>query len=574
MSQQSRVEAVKSLQNGIDLRGIIPTERNEKDGPLLSCETAYWVGYGFGRWLLSQGGGKRVGVGRDPRVTGEELTKWLAGGLQYHGIEVIDLGLCTTPAVYYACREDILKPLFSTDSSFTLPFPWPLDAGIAVTASHLPRHWNGFKMFTANTPVNIGQTGIDGIIDALHDDDSELIKAQPHPVQNLTSISFLPLYSRFLQQTIRNTCSKPLDERPLTGLKVCVNAGNGAGGFFATTLAELGADTAGSLHLDPDGKFPNHVANPEDKEAIEATSTGTVAAGADVGVCLDTDADRVGLVDRDGALFNRNKLVALVGKIAIQDFYRSSNIISPSGQRLGARPVIVTDSATSTGLHHFVEDNLVGTHLRYKKGYRYVIELARNTPNAVAAVECSGHGAWLENGWVDDGCYTAARVIASLVLERQRKCSEEQTSVSLSSMVEGLVEPVESIEIRCNLAVSDKKMKGNVVERVIEAFRGLAGSCRHWELETTNYEGIRANVLWKQYNGPDKVHLQINSAAEEGGWCMLRPSLHEPILSIQIESDLRGGTQVLCKELFHALNQANISEVDLTNLLSAGMSLR
>lgn len=116
------------------------------------------------------------------------------------------------------------------------------------------------------------------------------------------------------------------EELPLKGLKVCVNAGNGAGGFLSDCLSDLGADTSSSIHLEPDGDFPNHIANPEDSKAIEATRQAVLSGDADIGICLDTDADRVGIVEgglgkgntNAGRLLNRNGLVALVSRIALR----------------------------------------------------------------------------------------------------------------------------------------------------------------------------------------------------------------------------------------------------------------
>jgi phosphomannomutase len=229
--------------------------------------------------------------------------------------------------------------------------------------------------------------------------------------------SYIPNYSNFLKKTVRHlvrqsmTINDPMNniddtdmstidknssqlQYPLTGLKICVNAGNGAGGFLAQTLSELGADTSSSIHLNPDGSFPNHIANPEDKKAIQCTLDAVIKGNADLGVCLDTDADRVGLVEgisdcnpsgitdhviSNGRLLNRNNLIALVSKVALRG-------VSP-----GKVGVVVTDSATSNGLTRFIEGTLKGKHVRFKKGYRYVIEKGRSIEGCVVAVECSGH---------------------------------------------------------------------------------------------------------------------------------------------------------------------------------------
>jgi phosphomannomutase len=138
-------------------------------------------------------------------------------------------------------------------------------------------------------------------------------------------------------------------DKPLAGMHILVDAGNGAGGFFAThVLAPLGADITGSQFLDPDGSFPNHVPNPEDPEAMNATIEAVKANGADIGIVFDTDVDRSGLVDAAGRAINKNRLIALMSAVTLRKFPNST---------------IVTDSVTSTGLTKFIE-KLGGKHFR------------------------------------------------------------------------------------------------------------------------------------------------------------------------------------------------------------------
>lgn len=130
-------------------------------------------------------------------------------------------------------------------------------------------------------------------------------------------------------------------EHPLKGFHIVVDAGNGAGGFYATdVLAPLGADISGSQFLEPDGMFPNHIPNPENAAAMESVCRATVRAKADLGVIFDTDVDRGGAVDSKGDELNRNRLVAIASAIALE------------GNEGGT---IVTDSITSSGLKEYIE---------------------------------------------------------------------------------------------------------------------------------------------------------------------------------------------------------------------------
>ena len=564
--------------NGFDMRGVVGPSK-DLDGPILTNVDAFWVGVGFGE-SLKQSNSLRsstlnaapitVGIGRDSRESGTELTRWLAGGLEAVGVLAYDVGLCTTPAMYLSCIAD-----HDNDDQN----PWPFSGAISVTASHLPSHWNGFKFFTPDKPSNIGEEGIQEIIDFCTNVQTGNFVPVASDFQGRSSKSFLPTYSEFLKRTVRdkfqqscegdhlNSAFKhdgdPSNIYPLKGLKICVNAGNGAGGFLAQTLADLGADTSSSLHLNPDGTFPNHIANPEDRIAIECTATAVVSASADLGICLDTDADRVGLVegssvvgdsDGDGSrrLLNRNCLIALVSKVAL---------------RSSAGGVIVTDSATSNGLSRFIE-SLGGTHVRYKKGYRFVIEKGRSIDGCVAAVECSGHGAWKDNGWVDDGCYTAVRLVTELSLMRLKQHNTANSASAsidsidinqisrLSDLLIGFTEPEESTELRFRVIGGPGSMKV-ITERAITTLQDIANSplCNipqdrnqssfSWNVEKINYDGLRINFDFTIINGKKEE----NNDRKLTGWCMLRASLHEPILSMQIESDQVGGMREVARIL-------------------------
>lgn len=538
MIQLTPVERIRALQkasNGFDLRGVTVRTDGTETAPVLDQEAAFWAGYGFAKSLLTKqagltANGVKIGIGRDPRTSGAILSNWFAGGVRAAGGDAYCIGLCTTPAMYYCCQKEI------TDLKLVESAPWPFDAGVCVTASHLPKQWNGFKLFTSATPSNIGSEGIDEVCKALENVDSRIV---PIPLEEIVPApSFLPVYSAFLQKTVKQLFDEEI--APLANMKVCVNAGNGAGGFLASCLADLGADTTCSIYIDPDGSFPNHIANPEDREAIEATAKAVLDTGADIGICLDTDADRVGIVDKNGRLLNRNGLVALVSKIALA---------SSSTMEVDDDVSVVTDSSTSNGVSSFIEQNLGGKHIRYKKGYRYVIELARSTPDCAVAVECSGHGAWKDNGWVDDGCYSAVRIIAALA--KYRKMNGNASAI-LSDLINDLREPAESVEIRCRMMLSnDQDNSKNYYDRIsdvaskaVGSLRELAEKTNNWKVDPINYEGLRVSV---QHNNNSERTI------ENTGWCMLRPSLHEPILSIQMESDVENGVKEIATLLLQQL---------------------
>jgi len=193
-------------------------------------------------------------------------------------------------------------------------------------------------------------------------------------------------------------------EKPLQGLKIIVDAGNGAGGFFTSkVLSQLGADTTGSQFLDPDGNFPNHVPNPEDKDAMQSICDAVVREKADLGVIFDTDVDRSAIVDSKGNPVNRNALIAMISAVILNEHPGST---------------IVTDSITSEGLTKFIEVELKGKHHRFQRGYKNVINesIRLNTLSEESwlAIETSGHAALKENYFLDDGAYLVAKLLVEM----------------------------------------------------------------------------------------------------------------------------------------------------------------
>ena len=175
-------------------------------------------------------------------------------------------------------------------------------------------------------------------------------------------------------------------EKPLSGLKIVVDSGNGASGFFVDKILQpLGADTTGSQFLEPDGMFPNYIPNPENKAAMQAIQNATVRNNADLGLIFDTDVDRMSAVLSNGEEVNRDAIIALVAAILAPDCPGST---------------IVTDSVTSDRLTYFLEDVLHLKHLRYMRGYKNVINKQKelNAAGTVCplAMEKSGNGTMKE----------------------------------------------------------------------------------------------------------------------------------------------------------------------------------
>ncbi|MBO5328471.1 MAG: hypothetical protein J6B04_04790 [Clostridia bacterium] len=322
---------------------------------------------------------------------------------------------------------------------------------------------------------------------------------------------FIGEYSADLVDFVKRSSNLDL---PLLGKKIIVDAGNGAGGFFVDeVLKPLGANTEGSQFLNPDGTFPNHIPNPEDKTAMSAIKKAVIESGADLGIIFDTDVDRAAVVDKNGEEINRNKLIALISAILLKE--------KPG--------TIVTDSVTSDGLAEFIKSR-GGKHVRFKRGYKNVIgksvELNAAGEYSPLAIETSGHAALKENYFLDDGAYLITRILTSL---------SNENGESVSALIADLKEAKEECEIRLTFKPDcDFKALGL---GVIEDLKVAAINMQETTLAPDNYEGVRINF--------DKDN--------DNGWVLVRMSVHDPIMPINIESDAVGGTYIIAERLYNLI---------------------
>ena len=478
----------KKLQNGSDIRGVA-LEGIEGQHVNLTEQVCRDIGRGFALWLkqkTGKEGGIRVAVGRDSRLSGETLCGWICDAMVQQGLLVTDFGMASTPAMFMS----------------TVTEGFLFDGSVMITASHLPFNRNGFKFFTAQGGLEKGD--IKEIL--TYAEGSEVTGLNPG---TLESGAFMDTYAAILADKIRAATG---EEKPLAGFRIVVDAGNGAGGFYADkVLKPLGANTDGSRYLDPDGSFPNHIPNPEDKEAMESITEAVRETGADLGIIFDTDVDRAGAVLSDGSELNRNRIIAMLAAILLREHPGTT---------------IVTDSITSTGLASFIEGK-GGVHHRFKRGYRNVINESIRLNNlgqdSQLAIETSGHGAFKENYFLDDGAY----IVTKLLIELARGKKEGYT---LESLIADLQEPAESKEFRMNILLDDFKAYG---QQVIDELTAYVGKQPGWSLAPNNFEGVRVNL--------DESH--------GNGWFLLRLSLHDPLLPLNIESNTAGGVKIIAKEL-------------------------
>ena len=478
---------LKKLANGSDVRGV--AIEGVADEPVtLSPEAANVITSGFLTFLAGKTGKARkelrVAVGHDSRLSAKPLRHAVLESLVSAGCVAVNCHLASTPAMF-------MSTVFPETQ---------MDGAIMITASHLPYNRNGLKFFTKEGGVE--HEDIEAILEAAARE--PVVSADYHKAQRY---DLMERYCHHLRKKIRQALDK--GNEPLKGMHIVVDAGNGAGGFFASQiLGRLGADTSGSVFLEPDGHFPNHIPNPENKQAMAAIKKAVLDSHADLGLIFDTDVDRMSAVLKNGKEISRNALIAMMAAILAPDYPGST---------------IVTDSVTSDELTTFLQKELGLKHHRYMRGYKNVIDecIRLNQSGTVSplAIETSGHGALSENYYLDDGAYLAVKLLIAAAKAKNK-------GQKLSDLVKALGEPAESTEYRMKIqGESDFKGYG---AKVLEAFASRA-EAKGIKQAKPSFEGVR--LIFPE------------------GWALLRMSLHDPQMPLNIESRKQGGVADIASQV-------------------------
>lgn len=463
------------LKSGTDIRGIASDLGGKEVN--LTPQAVYDITSAFVVWYVNKFSKDPqnliVAVGHDSRITGQAISDKVKQALINAGVTVMDCGLASTPAMFMTTVD------------------MKTDAAIQITASHHPFDRNGLKFFIPSGGLDSGD--ISDIV-ALANGGQEIVCNRAGIV---IEVNYMVGYAARLRRMICEAVGKTEAEKPLSGYKIVVDAGNGAGGFYATEVLEkLGADITGSQFLEPDGMFPNHIPNPENKQAMESICRAVVENKADLGLIFDTDVDRAGCVGADGAEINRNRLIALASYIA------SRGIDSAT---------IVTDSVTSDGLKDYIETRLGCKHYRYRRGYKNVInkalKLCEKGIECPLAIETSGHAALRENYFLDDGAYLVTKIVIELAKGND-----------IEKLLAPLKMPLEEREIRFDIKAEDFKAYG---ENVIAELEKFVSGKPQYRIADDNREGIRVST--------------------ENGWFLLRLSVHDPVMPMNFESNVAGG---------------------------------
>mmetsp|Transcript_38608 Transcript_38608/g.93552 ORF Transcript_38608/g.93552 Transcript_38608/m.93552 type:complete len:714 (-) Transcript_38608:1070-3211(-) len=543
-----RGEFIDHGSRGRNMGSTIAQSIGQTSMPALTPFAAHCFGHAFATMVVQQQqqqGGKSddeddeeivICIGRDPREHGLCLADAFARGAgSVPNVKVVYTGIATTPAMFEFCRSSLCH------------------GAVMVTASHLPRDRNGFKFFSSAvggfTKPHIHQM-VDLALDHCQtwfDDGSYPPRSGIGAVFASEYVDWMPHYEQQLKNELieqstatsdANNKVREENDKPLKGLNIVLNAGNGSGSFFHKVLSDMGADVHGSIHTEVDGSFPHGVPNPENANMISETIDACKEVHADLGILLDTDADRCGMVARrysnnkedgesgssfvpmDYEAINGNRLIALMGVIYAR-------------QAPGC--AIVTDSVTSNGLSKFLRNELGLNHVRYLRGYANVIEKAKlliqeDNVDAQVAIETSGHCAVRENGFLDDGTFTAIKVLGLLAEERNNNNNVDNESKtkkkSLLDLISALEEHAEVSEFRLPaLDGSLESMRGLFDFAALE----IEMTCDEeaaWTIDDENLEGIRVSL----------GGTADSQKEDDNGYFLIRKSLHDPVVCLQVEA--------------------------------------
>ena len=331
-----------------DIRGIVDTQINPS--------VAYRIGRAFGQYL--KGKSTTVTLGRDSRLSSEELLENLSNGLRVEGIDVVDLGSCTTPLLSYACLQS---------------------SGVMVTASHNPVNYNGFK-FIINGEIFDQLPELLTIIEAMDDVDNQE-----------------QLAGSYKQHCIRDTYVDELVNNIELKQKyrIIIDGSNSPAGLLATTIFQRLGCIVGAINLELDGNFPGHCPDTGKEQNFEMLCKEITARGADFGFMFDGDGDRCVAVSHSSQIVWPDQMLALMSEDVLRQKPQST---------------IIYDIKCSNQVAIGIEQQ-GGTAVMSKTGRSNIYKKLRET-NAELAGEYSGHF-FFRHRWLttDDAIYAACRLV-------------------------------------------------------------------------------------------------------------------------------------------------------------------
>ncbi|MDN4481013.1 phosphomannomutase/phosphoglucomutase [Demequina muriae] len=434
---------LSSLIKSYDVRGIV--------GDTLTVDVARAIGAAFADAVVLPDGESEVVIGRDMRDSGPGLVAAVGDGLRDRGVDVIDIGLCSTDGLYHA--------------SGVLERP-----GVMVTASHNPAAYNGMKLCRSLARAVGENTGLGDVRSVAADylaDGIPLAPVRGRAVER----DMLADYAAFLRSLVDLSANRPL--------RVVVDAANAMGGYTVPAVLGTGAGLPElpleiiPLYFELDGTFPNHEANPLDPANLVDLQAAVREHGADIGLAFDGDADRCFAVDERGEVVPASAITALVG-------------LRESARELDA-------GRTPTVIHNLISSRAVpeqlsaagATAVRSRVGHSYIkAEMARL--NAVFGGEHSAHFYFRDFFFADSGMLAAMHVLAALGSQDRPLSAllESHSPYAASGEINSTVEDVAAAIARVRTEFDHESIEVDEMDGV---------TLSHWHAEPRWWINIRAS---------------------------------------------------------------------------------
>jgi phosphomannomutase/phosphoglucomutase len=362
-----------------DVRGIAHKPSCDKT-PDLTPVTMELIGKACGTYFKRHHG-NNIALAHDQRLSAEELTDAFLKGILSTGCDVTVIGMVPTPMLYFAVCH------------------YEFDGGIAITASHNPKEYNGVKVVGPQAHSICGDK-LQDIYQLAENGDFETGKGE------LKELNTFEDYTKRIHEIVKIQARRDTDgnERPL---KIVVDAGNGAAGpYVQDFFTSLGCETI-SLYTEPDGRFPNHPANPEELENMLDLIAAVKEHGADLGIAFDGDADRVGIVDEKGKHYSADWLLMLLSRDLLT-------------RQKGAQ--IVFDAKVSQLLIDDIKKH-GGVPVMQKTGHSF-IESKMHEIGSPLGGEISGHMFFAENYYGFDDAFLAGAKLLEILAKSGQNFSE------------------------------------------------------------------------------------------------------------------------------------------------------
>lgn len=454
---KERYQFHRTILREYDVRGIIDET--------LSPDDARWLGKAYGT-ILKRGGGTRVAVGFDGRLSSPDLERALVEGLTSTGIEALRIGMGPTPMLYFAVHH------------------LGADGGVQVTGSHNPPNHNGFKMMLGTKPFfgariqELGQLAASGDVE-----------------QGDGRAEFVDLFTAYVDRLAR-------DYHGTRPIKAVWDCGNGATGPATATLVHKLAGEHSVLFAEVDGTFPNHHPDPTIPHNLEALIETVKREGAEIGIAFDGDGDRIGVVDGQGRILFGDQMMQILAE----------DILA----RYPGAPILCDVKASQAFFDRVIE--LGGQAVMWKTGHS-LIKNAMAEMGSPLAGEMSGHIFYKDSFYGhDDALYVAVRFL-DLLARGER---------SLAERFDAMPVMVNTPELRFDCDDEQKFTVMQSVKRQVEALNGVEvndidgvrvlSEDGWWLLRASNTQAVLvARAEAKDQAGLDRLKQQIRTQLRAAG---------------------------------------------------------